>query len=121
MRLSLLCLVVVAACVAACATAPVARPPDPAVVPQTTAQALPPAAEREHETPGLVFAVEPADAEVVVDETSYGKVSALPAGAISNLKPGMYQVSLKKAGYTPWRAEVTVRGVEKISVTLVPK
>jgi hypothetical protein len=71
------------------------------------------------EATGLSFAVEPADAEVLIDALSFGKVSELRRGGAVPLQPGLYQVSLRRAGYATWRAEVAVRaGLEPIHVTL---
>jgi hypothetical protein len=68
--------------------------------------------------PGLKVLSEPDDAELVIDGQSYGKVAALP-GALS-LKPGIYQVSLKRGGYATWRAEVAVGDkTEQLHVVLV--
>jgi len=70
--------------------------------------------------PGLVVTVEPADAELIIDGSSYGAVSALASGnGFLPLKPGIYQVALKKPGYTSWRAEVTVNeSPEHLTVSL---
>jgi hypothetical protein len=72
---------------------------------------------------GLVFAVEPPQAQISVDGQPYGTVADLAAReGLLPLAPGIYQVSLKAAGYTTWRAEVAVRsGTEPIRVTLVKK
>lgn len=68
--------------------------------------------------PGLKVLSEPDDAELVVDGQSYGKVSAL-TGPLK-LKPGIYQVSLKRGGYQTWRAEVAVGDkTEQLKVVLV--
>jgi len=71
--------------------------------------------------PGLVVTVEPADAELIIDGESYGAVSSLEAErGFLPLKPGIYQVALKKPGYTSWRAEVTVNeNPEHLTVSLV--
>lgn len=77
----------------------------------------PPAAPQPTET-GLSFAVEPPDAEVFVDGRSHGRVADLARSGLP-LPPGLYQVSLKRAGFATWRAEVAVRaGLEPIRVTL---
>lgn len=59
--------------------------------------------------PGLKIDVKPADAELTISGQSYGRVADLrvPNGVLL-LKPGIYQVSLKREGYQTWRAEVTV-------------
>jgi len=68
--------------------------------------------------PGLKVLAEPDDAELVVDGQSYGKVSAL-TGPLQ-LKPGIYQVSLKRGGYQTWRAEVAVGDkTEQLKVVMV--
>lgn len=69
--------------------------------------------------PGLSFAVEPADALILIDGAVRGTVSELPEGSFVPLQPGLYQVVLKRAGYATWRAEVSVRrGTELIRVSL---
>lgn len=71
---------------------------------------------------GLVFTVEPADAEVFIDGRPLGRASDLPGGGLVALPSGLYQVSLKRAGYATWRAEVAVRAApEPIRVTLLRK
>jgi hypothetical protein len=72
---------------------------------------------------GLVFAVEPREAQISVDGQPYGTVADLaPRDGVLPLAPGIYQVSLKAPGYTTWRAEVAIRsGTEPIRVTLVRK
>ena len=68
--------------------------------------------------PGLKVVAEPDDAELVIDGQSYGKVSALTAPL--QLKPGIYQVSLKRGGYQTWRAEVAVgEKTEQLKVVMV--
>jgi len=97
------------------------RPPAPvaAVVPPSAPAATPASAAL---TSGLVFSVEPADAEVFIDGRSLGRASDLPGGGLVPLPSGLYQVSLKRAGYATWRAEVAVRAAsEPIRVTLVRK
>jgi hypothetical protein len=103
-----LALCVLAGLSLACATA---RPPASPAHPESPASAA--------EVTGLSFTVEPADAEVVIDGHSAGAVAGLPRGGVVPLPPGLYQVSLRRAGYSTWRAEVAVRsGVEPIRVTL---
>jgi hypothetical protein len=110
-------LCVVAGLSLACATA---RPPSPSpteAAARPAARPEPPAAPAE--VTGLSFAVEPADAEVVIDGQSAGTVASLPRSGVVPLPPGLYQVSLKRAGFATWRAEVAVRsGVQPIRVTL---
>jgi hypothetical protein len=68
--------------------------------------------------PGLKVLAEPDDAELTIDGQNYGKVSGL-SGRLS-LKPGIYQVSLKRGGYHTWRAEVAVgEKTEQLHVVLV--
>lgn len=68
--------------------------------------------------PGLKVLAEPDDAELTIDGQSYGKVSAL-SGPLQ-LKPGIYQVSLKRGGYQTWRAEVAVGDkTEQLKVVMV--
>lgn len=71
--------------------------------------------------PGLLLAVEPPDAELVIDGTSYGPVAGLKTQAgLLSLKPGIYQVALKRPGYVSWRAEVTINEApERLKVSLV--
>lgn len=70
---------------------------------------------------GLEFAVDPAAAEIFVDGQRRGTVDDLAAtGGILALPPGIYQVSLKAAGRTTWRAEVAVGTArERIEVKLL--
>ena len=69
---------------------------------------------------GLRFTVEPAEAEILIDGRPTGTVADLSdAGGILRLVPGIYQVSLKAAGFVTWRAEVALRaGTETIRVKL---
>lgn len=69
---------------------------------------------------GLSFAVEPADAVILIDGTPAGKVRDLDSThGFLKVKPGIYQVSLKCKGFVTWRAEVTVgEGTEAIHVTM---
>lgn len=68
--------------------------------------------------PGLKVLAEPDDAELTIDGQSYGKVSAMTEPL--KLKSGIYQVSLKRAGYQTWRAEVAVgEKTEQLRVVLV--
>jgi hypothetical protein len=72
---------------------------------------------------GLLFAVEPADALISIDDRPYGTVAELAGQqGILNLAPGIYQVSLKASGFVTWRAEVALRtGTETIRVKLAKK
>ena len=93
---------------------PAAKPALPAAAPEAAAVAPLPAT-------GLEFAVQPPDAEILVDGEVRGVVSDLASGVLG-LAPGIYQVSLKASGYVTWRAEVAVRGGrEKIEVRLARK
>jgi hypothetical protein len=68
--------------------------------------------------PGLKVLSEPDDAELLIDGQSYGKVSGITHPL--SLKPGIYQVSLKRGGYQTWRAEVAVgEKTEQLHVVLV--
>lgn len=70
--------------------------------------------------PGLKVQADPADAELTIGAESYGKVSQL--GGPLSLKPGIYQVSLKREGYQTWRAEVAVgEKTELLTVVMVKK
>ena len=70
--------------------------------------------------PGLIVHVEPDDAELIIDGASLGIASKLELqNGLLPLRPGIYQVNLKRAGYISWRAEVTVNDrPETIHVTL---
>ena len=70
---------------------------------------------------GLHFSVTPADAMVFIDGKAVGKVADLEGtGGVLSVKPGIYQVSLKRPGFVTWRAEVTVGdGAEAIQVIMV--
>jgi hypothetical protein len=80
-----------------------------------------PAREKAKQGSGLLFSVTPSDAEISVDGTVTGKVADIEArGGLLEMKPGIYQVSLKRRGFVTWRAEVTVGdGPETIQVTMV--
>jgi len=71
--------------------------------------------------PGLLVHVEPVDAELLIDGESQGTVSSAPVKSFFfSLRPGIYQVALKRPGYVQWRAEVTIReNPEAVNVTLV--
>ena len=109
----------------ACASAPAERPPPsapPAPAPATAPSPLP-AAPAPAAATGLAFSVSPREAEIAIDGQPSGTVADLAAaGGVLILPPGIYQVSLKSAGYVTWRAEVAVRSsVERIDVKLVKK
>jgi len=106
----------------ACASAPKPAPapaPAPAAAPAPAPTPRAPAAA----VTGLVFAVEPRQAQISVDGRPYGTMADLAArDGLLPLAPGIYQVSLKAPGYATWRAEVAIRsGTEPIRVTLVKK
>jgi len=106
----------------ACASAPKPAPaPAAAAAPAPVAAPAPraPAAA----VTGLVFAVEPPEAQISVDGQPHGTVAGLAAReGVLPLAPGISQVSLKAPGYTTWRAEVAIRsGTESIRVRLVKK
>lgn len=116
-RASVVLAVLVGTGALACASTPTPRPAQVPAKPAAVAGDAPAAAPRT-EVGGLSFSVEPADAEVLVDGRSYGKVGELARSGLP-LQPGLYQVSLRRAGYATWRAEVAVRGgIEPIRVTL---
>ena len=84
--------------------------PQPPVVVTRAAPAI--------EHAGLKFKVEPPDAEIFINGKSMGRANSLQAGLL-DLGPGLYQVSVKKAGFQTWRAEVAVKETpEPIDVIL---
>ena len=92
---------------------------------RTEGSAPPPAEEQVMvaDAPGIKIDVQPPDAELLIDGQSYGRVAEMkvPNGVLS-LKPGLYQVSLKRDGYQTWRAEVTVgEKSELLKVALVKR
>lgn len=58
---------------------------------------------------GLVLLVDPSDAEIAIDGRPQGVASDLGAAGLLPLQPGIYQVTVTRRGYAPWRAEVAVR------------
>ena len=97
----------------------------PRKIPQPEVEPKPPApvtAQKivEPTGPGLIIHVEPQDAEVIIDGSSLGLASKLELqNGLLPLRPGIYQVNLKRSGYISWRAEVTVNDKpESILVTL---
>jgi hypothetical protein len=113
--------VAVAAAGLACAPArpPATLAPPPAAPATPPPAAAPPTAASPAAGTGLAVTVEPIDAEILIDGRPYGKVSELPPGGFVPLQPGLYQVSLRRAGFATWRAEVALRsGVEPIRVVL---
>jgi hypothetical protein len=106
----------------ACASAP--KPaPGPEQAPAAAPVAAPAPRAPAAAATGLVFAVEPREAQISVDGQPYGTVAGLAGrDGLLPLAPGIYQVSLKAPGYATWRAEVAIRsGTEPIRVTLVKK
>lgn len=71
--------------------------------------------------PGLLMRVEPPDAELAIDGVPQGKVSELKTqSGVLALKSGIYRVSLTRAGYVSWRAEVTINDTpEALQVRLL--
>lgn len=115
--------VAVAACclgVGCAVTRPVVAPAPQTSVAPAVAQPATPSAPASHGS-GLLFAVTPTDAEVLVDGKLVGRVRDFDArGGLLAIKPGIYQVALKRRGFLTWRAEVTVgEGAEAIQVTMV--
>jgi hypothetical protein len=119
-RASVFAAVLVAAAAVACASAPGPRPAPAAASAGPRAAVVGEAsiAGPRADPVGLSFSVDPPDAEVLVDGRSCGKAGELARSGLP-LPPGLYQVSLRRAGYATWRAEVAVRGgLEPIRVTL---
>jgi hypothetical protein len=84
--------------------------------PPAPAAPAPAAAAPEDTRPRLSLDVDPSDAEVLIDDQVVGtgaSVSSLP------LDPGLHRIVVRKPGYEPWRAEVTLdEGTESLEVTL---
>ncbi|QSQ18853.1 PEGA domain-containing protein [Pyxidicoccus parkwayensis] len=74
------------------------------------------------EGPGLRFDVYPASAEVIINGQKVGTANSLRSGdGLFAVPPGIHQVSIRSAGYTTWRAEVSVGDrPERIQVSLTP-
>jgi hypothetical protein len=108
-----------ASVLAACASArPTPQPPQPA--PEAAPIAPPTAETAPQALSGIRFSVDPPDAQIFVDGRSVGRASALAEGGTVRLTPGLYRVSVERAGFQTWRAEVAVRvGVEPIEVKLL--
>ena len=107
-----------------CATAPPERGlagPERTEASGPTDPSPSPALDKARQGSGLLFSVTPSDAEIFVDGKVVGKVADIAAsGGLLKMKPGIYQVSLKRRGFVTWRAEVTVGdGPETIQVTMV--
>lgn len=91
-----------------------APPPPPA---EQQPAAVAPEAERL--PPGLRFDVQPPDADITIDDKSYGAAGDL--GHVP-LPPGIYRVSIRAKGHTTWRAEVSVGdSTEVLKVALSPR
>jgi hypothetical protein len=105
--------------VTGCATSAPAIPATERPAAAVTEPVAAPAAVRQGS--GLFFSVTPTDAEIFIDGKARAKVADLEAsGGVLSIKPGIYQVSLKRHGFVTWRAEVTVGdGAEAIQVTMV--
>ncbi len=70
------------------------------------------------EITGLVFDVEPADAEVEIDGSMHGPAGQLPSTV--ELPPGAHQIIIRKEGFQTWRGEVEITArTERIQVRLV--
>ena len=69
---------------------------------------FPPTAANTGTNGGLHTLVIPDDAEVFVDGASMGPASQYRGRAFIPLKGGKHVVEIKKAGYLPYRDEVTV-------------
>jgi hypothetical protein len=66
---------------------------------------------------GVQVTVTPADAEVVIDGTSFGVASM----RVIPLDPGLHQLVVRLAGYKPFRVELTVANkTEHLTVRLEP-
>lgn len=80
--------------------------------PAAKAPAPPPAAPAEppDTRPRLTVDVEPADAEILIDDAPVGSgesVSALP------LDPGLHTIVVRKEGYDTYRAEVEIEAEDE--------
>lgn len=110
---------------AACASAP-RPPPAPAPTPGPTGAPDPAMVLPEVAPParaGLQLMVAPPDAEVEIEGVLRAPAAGLAAkdGGFVPLPPGVHRVSVRRAGYHTWRAEVSVgTAVERIEVTLTP-
>lgn len=71
---------------------------------------------------GLIFAVTPNDASVVLDGVVQGKASDFSGERYLRVEPGTYRLELRKAGYETHVREVYVSGsLLRIEVTLAEK
>jgi len=73
--------------------------------------------------PGLKIDVKPEDAELFIDGKNFGPVTKMSVtNGVLSLKPGVYQVSLKRDGFQTWRAEVAVgQKTELLHVELIQR
>lgn len=83
--------------------APAARETTP---PTPIAGGTKPAPAATSTTIGLALTVTPADAEVLIDGVPYGKASGLDSTV--ELSPGLYTLTVEKAGYVSYRVEFSV-------------
>jgi hypothetical protein len=69
---------------------------------------------------GLVFTVNPPDAEVVLDGVSQGKASDFPEDRYLKVESGMHRLELRKTGYETYSRTVYVsKSLLRVEVTLV--
>src|SRR4030066_1186402 len=69
---------------------------------------------------GLVFAVNPPDAEVVLDGVSQGKASDFTEDRYLKVESGTHRLELRKAGYNTYSRTVYVsNSLLRVEVTLV--
>ena len=69
---------------------------------------------------GLVFAVNPPDAEVVLDGVSQGKASDFTEDRYLKVESGTHRLELRKAGYDTYSRTVYVsNSLLRVEVTLV--
>ncbi len=69
---------------------------------------------------GLIFAVNPPDAEVVLDGVVQGKASDFTEDRYLKVASGTHRLELRKAGYEPYARDVYVsNALLRIEVTLM--
>jgi len=69
---------------------------------------------------GMIFAVNPPDAEVVLDDVSQGKASEFTEDRYLKVESGPHRLELRKAGYETYSRTVYVsNSLMRIEVTLV--
>jgi len=74
------------------------------------------------DAPGLCFAVQPADAEVIVNGETLTPTLTTGGDSYLALGAGIHQIMLRRDGYVTWRAEVSVgEKAERIEVSLEAK